>query len=75
MVWLAQYSPILRDVGTFVFALVIACPALGQIPPFVTSWGGYGNGDSQFFTPMGVAVDSAARARDSSRLALPCMRA
>jgi tripartite motif-containing protein 71 len=47
-----------RSILAFALALVIACPALGQVPPFVTSWGSYGTGDSQFYTPVGVAVDA-----------------
>lgn len=47
-----------RSILTFALALVVASPALGQVPPFVTLWGGPGNGDSQFYTPVGVAVDS-----------------
>jgi len=47
-----------RSILTFALALMIASPALGQVPPFVTSWGSYGTGDSQFYTPVGVAVDA-----------------
>jgi len=47
-----------RPILAFALALMIACPAFAQAPPFVTSWGSFGTGDSQFYTPVGVAVDS-----------------
>ena len=47
-----------RPILTFALALIIACPALAQVPPFVISWGSYGTGDGEFYTPVGVAVDS-----------------
>lgn len=36
-----------------------ASASWGQVPPFVTAWGGFGPGDSQFLNPVGVAVDAA----------------
>jgi len=35
-----------------------ASPCWGQVPPFITSWGGFGTGDGQFKTPVGVGVDA-----------------
>jgi sugar lactone lactonase YvrE len=36
-----------------------ASPSLGQVPPFITAWGGFGPGDAQFLNPVAVAVDAA----------------
>lgn len=47
-----------RSILAFALTLVIASPALGQVPPYLTSWGSYGTGDDQFYTPVGVAVDA-----------------
>jgi hypothetical protein len=44
-----------------IVALVIctlsASPSQGQIPPYITSWGGFGSSNDQFLNPVGVAVD------------------
>lgn len=37
---------------------VIAPRAMAQLPPFVAAWGSFGSGDSQFRTPVGLAVDA-----------------
>ena len=48
-----------RPILTAVLALgVFASSASAQVPPYVTSWGSFGTGDSQFYTPIGVAVDA-----------------
>ena len=47
-----------RQILTAVLALgVFASSALAQVPPYFTSWGSYGTGDSQFYTPVGITVD------------------
>jgi sugar lactone lactonase YvrE len=36
-----------------------ASPCLGQVPPFIAAWGGFGPGDAQFLNPVAVALDAA----------------
>ena len=35
---------------------LLGSPARAQVPPYVTSWGSFGTGDNQFYTPVGVDV-------------------
>lgn len=46
-----------------VIGIVALCtaapPSWGQVPPFITAWGGFGPGDAQFRNPVGVAVGAA----------------
>ena len=44
---------------TLLVIVGIASPSFGQVPPFITAWGGFGPGDAQFQNPVGVAVDAA----------------
>ncbi len=46
-------------VSSFLVIAGTASVGFAQVPPFVTAWGGFGPGDSQFENPVGVAVDAA----------------
>src|SRR5260221_9226865 len=44
------------------FAALVLCTlsessSSAQIPPYITSWGGFGPANEQFLNPVGVAVD------------------
>ena len=44
---------------TFIFAVLICAVAVSAAATFILKWGASGNGNNQFETPRGVAVDSA----------------
>src|SRR5712692_485152 len=39
-------------------AFVLSTPSRAQAPTFITAWGSFGTGNTQFKTPVGVAVDT-----------------
>ena len=51
-----------RSLGSFLLAILLATPALAQLPPtYITSWGSAGTGPGQFQPPFYVATDAAGQ--------------